>query len=312
MRKNRRNLSGAFTLVEMLVVIAIIGLLLVIALPSMFSTTEMTRRAICASNIAQLWKASAAYRVDFDNFYPPTQYRGLKGDGEGPGPYTRNQRETPGNPNPSLRQDSNIINPLNGYLGFPSKEKKRRGQNRVVGAEDTIKILVCPSNDWMVRDEDNPEDGTFYRLDDNGVLQRGSLYHFLEYNYEMTENFESRGFRKPRNLAQTILFYDQEDSGANLDLYEGNHRDVRSLFALEDGGVNIGYCDGHARWFPNKQPYVYKNYRNYTGNTNHPYQLIRDDHGYLIRDENGQPIRNADSYRYGDYEGVPYNAQYAP
>ncbi len=51
---NRRVKSAGFTLVEMMVVIAISGLLAAIMLPALSTAKEKSRRAICKSNLHQL------------------------------------------------------------------------------------------------------------------------------------------------------------------------------------------------------------------------------------------------------------------
>ncbi len=68
----RRPRAG-FTLVEMLVVIAIIGLLAAIAIPALFSAVTSARRAAVASDISQLEMAIEKYKNDIGD-YPPNFY----------------------------------------------------------------------------------------------------------------------------------------------------------------------------------------------------------------------------------------------
>lgn len=61
---------SAFTLVELLVVIGIIGVLMGILLPCFGSAMSLARRAECISNIRSLGFAARAYSNDTD-YYPP-------------------------------------------------------------------------------------------------------------------------------------------------------------------------------------------------------------------------------------------------
>jgi len=73
MRRNR-----AFTLVELMIVIAIIGVLIGLLLPAVTSARESARKASCASNLRQLGAGLIAYATDNDRKLPyftdsPTQ-----------------------------------------------------------------------------------------------------------------------------------------------------------------------------------------------------------------------------------------------
>jgi prepilin-type N-terminal cleavage/methylation domain-containing protein/prepilin-type processing-associated H-X9-DG protein len=63
-----------FTLVEVLVVIAIIAVLAAIILPAVFSARRKARAASCLSNLRQLGLALQMYSEDHDGFYTRGQY----------------------------------------------------------------------------------------------------------------------------------------------------------------------------------------------------------------------------------------------
>ena len=60
----------AFTLIEVLVVIAIIALLVAIVIPTLTRVKERARRTICQSNIRSFHIAVTAYAANYDDFVP--------------------------------------------------------------------------------------------------------------------------------------------------------------------------------------------------------------------------------------------------
>ena len=63
--------AGAFTLIEMLVVIGILGILAGLLLPALTAARERGREAACSSNLRQLFMATEMYCNHFDEYYPP-------------------------------------------------------------------------------------------------------------------------------------------------------------------------------------------------------------------------------------------------
>jgi prepilin-type N-terminal cleavage/methylation domain-containing protein len=68
-KKNR-----AFTLIELLVVVAIIALLISILLPSLSRAREITKRAVCASNLRSIGQGTKVYSNDNYDWYPTTPF----------------------------------------------------------------------------------------------------------------------------------------------------------------------------------------------------------------------------------------------
>lgn len=66
---SRKRTSG-FTLTELLIVIAIIGILVALLFPVFTAALEKARQATCASNLKQIVLASLMYVQDYDETYP--------------------------------------------------------------------------------------------------------------------------------------------------------------------------------------------------------------------------------------------------
>lgn len=64
--------TQAFTLIELLIVIAVIGILLAVLTPALKKAKNAARKLICSSNVRQFGIALNAYTMDHDQRLPPS------------------------------------------------------------------------------------------------------------------------------------------------------------------------------------------------------------------------------------------------
>ena len=69
-KQSEKKLHSLFTLLELLVVIAVIGLLMTLLLPSLHKARKKAHLAVCLSNQKQIGTALIAYTIENDLYYP--------------------------------------------------------------------------------------------------------------------------------------------------------------------------------------------------------------------------------------------------
>ena len=79
-----------FTLIELLIVIAIIAILAGMLLPALKKAMGMARSIQCAGNLKQIGLAANQYRADFDGYITPPTWEGGIWDGDPRGLYAAN------------------------------------------------------------------------------------------------------------------------------------------------------------------------------------------------------------------------------
>lgn len=75
----RHQVRRGFSIVDLMVSMAVMVLLVAILLPSLGSATELARRAKCASNVRQLGLGLQMYAYDHGDLIPPSMFRSFSG-----------------------------------------------------------------------------------------------------------------------------------------------------------------------------------------------------------------------------------------
>ena len=76
MRRHPSRAASAFTLIELLTVIAIIGILAAIIIPTVSKVRSSARQASCKSNLRQIGMACNLYAEENKGFFPPPKVPG--------------------------------------------------------------------------------------------------------------------------------------------------------------------------------------------------------------------------------------------
>jgi len=147
-RRVRRGMRPAFTLVELLVVIAIIGILIALLLPAVQAAREAARRSQCTNNMKQVGLALQNYH-DRAKCFPPVAVFGRGPKSTNPWPAYHHTWLTallPGMEQMPLYQSIDFRQPA---LTATYTAPLFTGQ-AVIGT--VVNTLLCPSDSYLGRD----------------------------------------------------------------------------------------------------------------------------------------------------------------
>jgi len=250
MGKNRpHSRCSAFTLIEILVVVAIIALLVAILLPALAKAKDQARRAACASNLHQMGLACMHYAGAHKGVGP---FRGWKS-------YTISEVEHEAGVPPGRRDVKTLVNYGLLYGKWMTK---------------SFEVMYCPS-DYELRDAPHHSRGETWG--GMSTVWNGRTYWtFGSYNYGLP--LMSRGPHGndpvgpilsgtnpyPQELWSTGMAEWVAAKEQELGIPAGSFKvppvcvmmadRVIGGWARHGTGINVSYTDGHVRFHSMKNP----------------------------------------------------------
>lgn len=223
---NRRR--GAFTLVELLVVIGIVGVLMGVLVPALTSARASARKIACMSNLSQIGKAIHLYSVEYNDSIPV---------GPKAPPFL-----SPADFYPSTGTPTSLVSLRNG---------KPVGLGLLLQAHlsQQPKVLFCPDPDHHLSVDDE--------LANIGVQQAQCSYYYR--HASVTRLFDSHTEPPPHHVPLTNLGRNRNGRPVRAlaidtqflcppDLAEFN---VKPRTHHREKFANILFSDGHASSRPN-------------------------------------------------------------
>ena len=236
----------AFTLIEMLVVIAVIGILAAILLPAIWKARQKGKDTVCRNNLRQLAQGLALYCQRYHGDFPDTADKPYSGDG----PYPQER----------------IVR----FLGWSDWS---------ASSEDRVPdVLICPC--CRIGPGDGPDqavrhyaynahlDGTapgkgpgyLYRVSRDAFPFGHDRYPWANLSaaaggnpYEV--NFQPRNIDlidRPANVMAFMDSNDEQTKGQTKVLYKwsmaASDNDYGRVPNRHNNGGNIAYLDGHVEW----------------------------------------------------------------
>lgn len=210
----RRRSLAAFTLIEILVVIAIIGALLAILLPAMEKSREKAYQAKCAANLRQIGEALSLYANENHGNYPRTIY--VKGAAP-------TQGTNPSAPDP-FGAGGPLPNDVTAALFLLMRAERLPPE-----------IFTCPYTDEKTYEPDSPFD----------IMKRSN---FTDYRKNLGYSFANpypdahasdAGYRLTSQLKPAFPVAADLNPGTGDNANSRNH---------EGRGQNVLYADGHVQW----------------------------------------------------------------
>jgi prepilin-type N-terminal cleavage/methylation domain-containing protein/prepilin-type processing-associated H-X9-DG protein len=218
----RNSRQRAFTLIEVLVAVAIIALLVAILLPSLSQARELARRTVCSQNMSHLGGAMVAYALENREYLPLPE---------------------------------GVVD--RGRLPFSQRSQYRWGSDDMSALVPKyvkdVKLWQCPGARNLVRHRGDVK--TTYST--YAEPRYGSAYEYDLYIYQRIRQIDANGVKtlevdvngtiellrwsRLKQMSGIFVAEDNDNAGVNSVVDMGDPH-------YEAKGGNMMYADGHARW----------------------------------------------------------------
>jgi prepilin-type N-terminal cleavage/methylation domain-containing protein/prepilin-type processing-associated H-X9-DG protein len=282
----KRSKAG-FTLVELLVVIAVIALLMAILLPALTKAKELARRIICGNNQRTLMTANFAYASTYDGWFVPIDYfvrvSSIINDGPISVASISVKAGRDGGGHTSQYDFTNWIE-NKAYRKIMALDSMKRKSG---SPDDNMYTwpdeFSCPS-DEIVKDPEN--------IDEQGGVLISYGYNTTEFMYRYgwmatinqwtTQPVLGHRSQSIKNAPEKLAFVDSVDwwaawGGADYKkgwdvLGQATIKDYREDPRLPDGavygptiyrhseGTNVAFYDGHVSYMKKQEVFIEENY----------------------------------------------------
>jgi prepilin-type N-terminal cleavage/methylation domain-containing protein/prepilin-type processing-associated H-X9-DG protein len=235
----RNYCRRAFTLIELVVVIAIIALLAAILFPVFSQAREKARQAACLSNMKQLGLAISLYQQDYDGHYVP-KYNCEKYHSEYPDHCASPLRNPDDTLTPAVPEWLPAADVPAGtdYLLHP-----------YVRNED---VRLCPSRKITPR---ALPDVTDLRDDTSRYAINGWDSYFGSKVSKPGTSPQGKHDAEVAEPSATLLLWEHNYNTAECQIGQAFESDTMNpedapthWFTSHSGGGNVLWCDGHTRW----------------------------------------------------------------
>ena len=259
----RKANRGAFTLVELLVVIGIIALLIGILLPSLSKAREQARLTQCLANVRSLTQASILMTQDHHGFMQPS---GMFWNGIAATPASMSDAYQT---RYSYYKAGAVFRPLPLFAACAQELRVKvdtstlASMTAALNSEAVSNLCRCPSQfDFRKGPTEADTYGYYGPYEAASYLSNEEVLGFRDWSTDTPRGHLSKVYRSasvmlfcdglPRNVDPFVYEVYAHDKTWTLATFADEDRKsgYKSLDYLRHGGrVNVSFCDGHASTF---------------------------------------------------------------